>query len=276
MAWTRPEAMMRTKSRTPRSRRAVGLCAVCVTLLLCAPVQAALPKPDAVFYGSVTIAGVPATSGFVIRASLPSGVIASYTIGESAAAGGSYVLRIPMQQQTSAGEPPPGGFAFDGTTATLSVGTANATTAVLNGGSVTQLNLAVADAGPVPPTLTPTPLVPPTSTPTSTPIGGILTRTPTSRTATPTRTGSRGPTPTVTPTGPTATPTPTGTPGLCAGDCDGSGEVTINELITLVNLALENSQVSACQPGDVNGDQTITINEIISAVTKALAGCTGG
>jgi len=29
--------------------------------------------------------------------------------------------------------------------------------------------------------------------------------------------------------------------GPCAGDCDGSGDVTVNELVTLVNIALGNA-----------------------------------
>ena len=62
-------------------------------------------------------------------------------------------------------------------------------------------------------------------------------------------------------------------PTGCAGDCDGSGEVTVNELIVMVNIALGNSTVSACAAGDANGDGAITINEIIEAVGYALNGC---
>jgi hypothetical protein len=45
-------------------------------------------------------------------------------------------------------------------------------------------------------------------------------------------------TPTVTPTIGDVTPTATPVAGGCCGDCDGSGEVTINELIIAVNNAL--------------------------------------
>jgi len=73
-----------------------------------------------------------------------------------------------------------------------------------------------------------------------------------------------------------ATNTATVTAGVpCAGDCDGSGEVTIGELITLVNIALGSRPVSACPAGDVNSDGTIAINEIIAAVGNALNGCPG-
>jgi hypothetical protein len=62
---------------------------------------------------------------------------------------------------------------------------------------------------------------------------------------------------------------------LCVGDCVGSGNVTVNELVTMVNIALGNADVSTCTAGDQNGDDTITINEIIVAVNNALNGCGG-
>src|SRR5260370_34255121 len=46
-----------------------------------------------------------------------------------------------------------------------------------------------------------------------------------------------------TPTAPAPTGTPTSSP-LCIGDCNDSGEVAINELLTLVNIALGNAQPS--------------------------------
>ena len=60
----------------------------------------------------------------------------------------------------------------------------------------------------------------------------------------------------------------------CAGDCNGDGEVTVNELITMVNIALDNQPISACTAGDQDGDGMIAINEIIAGVNKALNGCT--
>jgi hypothetical protein len=78
------------------------------------------------------------------------------------------------------------------------------------------------------------------------------------------------PTPTNTPT-PIDTPTPT--PPPCVGDCDGSGDVTVNELIIMVNIALRNTPLSACMAGDADGSGDITINEIIAAVNHVLNGC---
>src|SRR5262249_18638339 len=60
---------------------------------------------------------------------------------------------------------------------------------------------------------------------------------------------------------------------VCTGDCNGDGEVTVNELITMVNIALGTAQVSACTAGDVNGDGEITVNEIVAGVNNALNGC---
>ena len=62
----------------------------------------------------------------------------------------------------------------------------------------------------------------------------------------------------------------------CVGDCGGDTEVTVNELIVMVNVALGTSPVSACPVGDSNGDGEITVNEIITAVNNALNGCPSG
>ena len=60
---------------------------------------------------------------------------------------------------------------------------------------------------------------------------------------------------------------------VCAGDCQGNGRVTIDELVTLARIALEHASVSACAIGDVNHDGQITVDEIITAVNLALDGC---
>ncbi len=60
---------------------------------------------------------------------------------------------------------------------------------------------------------------------------------------------------------------------VCGGDCSGDGEVTVNELIIGVNIALGSASVGQCNAIDANGDGDVTINEIISAVNAALAGC---
>jgi hypothetical protein len=85
------------------------------------------------------------------------------------------------------------------------------------------------------------------------------------------------PTPTEGPA--TATPTrqATLTPAAsCAGDCDGGGNVAINELVVCVNVALSSAAVSSCRPCDLNADSQVTINELIAAVNSALSGCPAG
>jgi CSLREA domain-containing protein len=80
---------------------------------------------------------------------------------------------------------------------------------------------------------------------------------------------------------PTDTPTPTETPSAspsqtataCVGDCNHSDDVTIDEVVTMVNIALGNSLLSACQAGDADGDGVITVNEAIVAVNNSLHGC---
>jgi CSLREA domain-containing protein len=80
------------------------------------------------------------------------------------------------------------------------------------------------------------------------------------------------PRPSETPT-PSTTPSQTATPITCVGDCDHSNDVTIDEVVTMVNIALGNPLLVACPPGDADGDGIITVNEIIVAVNNSLHGC---
>jgi len=54
------------------------------------------------------------------------------------------------------------------------------------------------------------------------------------------------------------------------GDCNDDNAVTVNELITLVNIAMQSEELSACAAGDQDGNGSITISEIITAVSNAL------
>jgi hypothetical protein len=62
----------------------------------------------------------------------------------------------------------------------------------------------------------------------------------------------------------------------CTGDCDGSGSVTVDEVVTGVNIALGSRPLSACTAFDSSNDQTVTVDEILQAVNAALDGCGGG
>jgi len=65
----------------------------------------------------------------------------------------------------------------------------------------------------------------------------------------------------------------TGSVATCAGDCDGDGSVTVNELIKGVNIALGTLATDQCPSMDVDGDGNITIDELLKAVNAALVGC---
>ena len=126
---------------------------------------------------------------------------------------------------------------------------------------------------PIPtPTATPTPT--PTSTASATPVNTPISTATVTHVATATRT----PTSAVSPATPSATskptPTPTGKPVSCVGDCDGSGMVTVNELVILVNIDLGYLDVSACPDGIPPGTP-VNIALLIQAVNNLLLGCGG-
>jgi hypothetical protein len=124
---------------------------------------------------------------------------------------------------------------------------------------------------------TPAPTVTPTATPTATATGGLETPTPTrtsKRTVTPTATES------VTPTSPptetaTSTVEPTQSPVPCVGDCDGGLQVTVDELIKGVSIALGNLPIDQCPAFDGDGNGEVTVAELVRAVNYALEGCPG-
>jgi cysteine-rich repeat protein len=62
----------------------------------------------------------------------------------------------------------------------------------------------------------------------------------------------------------------------CVGDCNGDGQVLVNEMVIGVNIALGVAEASACPSFDVNGDGSVGINELITGVNNLLNGCTGG
>ncbi|MEO8604380.1 MAG: right-handed parallel beta-helix repeat-containing protein [bacterium] len=109
------------------------------------------------------------------------------------------------------------------------------------------------------PTASPTPPIPTvTATPPATP----------SRTAT----ASAAPSPSAAATATlTAASTPSA-PVACTGDCDGDGEVTINELITGVSIALGALPDSAC-PAFENDAGMVDIAQLVRGVANALNGC---
>jgi hypothetical protein len=136
-------------------------------------------------------------------------------------------------------------------------------------------------------TPTPTPTIQATRTPTPTattrtptrtltPPAGTPTRTSTlTSTPTPTEASTRTPTPTA--ATPTPTPTPTATGGTgpceCVGDCDCNREVTVDEILKMVNIALNLANITLCEAGDPSGEGEVTVDEILMAINSALSGC---
>jgi hypothetical protein len=142
-------------------------------------------------------------------------------------------------------------------------------------------------------TVTPTPIATETPLATHTPTGSATTTATTTPTSTSTSSAAPSLTPTASATATAArTLTPTGTPvaspqptavstvepsptyhGSCAGDCNDSGDVGIDEVLLLIEVALDNLGTDSCSAGDGNHDGAITVDEILTAVTMALDGC---
>jgi cytochrome c peroxidase len=59
----------------------------------------------------------------------------------------------------------------------------------------------------------------------------------------------------------------------CPGDCDLNGSVTVNELVSSVNVSLGQSSLALCIVSDPSGDGAVTVDELIRAVRGALGGC---
>jgi hypothetical protein len=65
----------------------------------------------------------------------------------------------------------------------------------------------------------------------------------------------------------------TAVPIFCAGDCDGSGTVQVNELVLGVGVALDDQPESDCPLLDTDGGGSVTVDELVGAVHNALVGC---
>ena len=61
--------------------------------------------------------------------------------------------------------------------------------------------------------------------------------------------------------------------GSCTGDCDGSGTVTVDEILLGINLALGEEPVERCRIFDDSLDGMVTVDEILISVGSGLQGC---
>jgi hypothetical protein len=119
-------------------------------------------------------------------------------------------------------------------------------------------------------TTSPTATGTPTSTSTATPTPTDTATAPCTATATTTAAHTATATPVAT-EAPSGSPTPPGAP--CAGDCNRSGEVGIDELVRAVGIALGNAPLDTCAGLDADASGAVEIGELIRAVRSALDGC---
>ena len=59
----------------------------------------------------------------------------------------------------------------------------------------------------------------------------------------------------------------------CVGDCNYSTDLTIDELVKGVNIALGRAALNVCEMFDRNGNRKVTIDELVAGVRSALTGC---
>lgn len=59
----------------------------------------------------------------------------------------------------------------------------------------------------------------------------------------------------------------------CPGDCNGDGEVTVDELVQAVTIVLGTSPFDSCPDADFNADGEVTVDDLLGAVSAALTGC---
>ena len=62
----------------------------------------------------------------------------------------------------------------------------------------------------------------------------------------------------------------------CVGDCNGDFTITVNELVTGVNIALGNNTIASCPVFDTDNTQAVEIYELIAGVGNLLNGCAAG
>ncbi len=58
----------------------------------------------------------------------------------------------------------------------------------------------------------------------------------------------------------------------CTGDCDGSCDVTVEEIVTLITIAMTGGAES-CTAGDADGSGAIDVAEIVTATRELVHGC---
>jgi hypothetical protein len=72
----------------------------------------------------------------------------------------------------------------------------------------------------------------------------------------------------------TPTPVPAPTPGVaCPGDCDGDGEVFVNEVTMALRILVGEMPLSACPAADADGDGEVFVTDVTRAALSLGHGC---
>jgi streptogramin lyase len=62
-------------------------------------------------------------------------------------------------------------------------------------------------------------------------------------------------------------------PPPCPGDCNRGLSVTVDEVVTISNLAVSGMPSDSCPLADTDGNNRITVEELVQATNKAVGGC---
>jgi hypothetical protein len=60
---------------------------------------------------------------------------------------------------------------------------------------------------------------------------------------------------------------------VCIGDCNGDEVVTVDELLTGINIALGAAATAVCESLDVNRDAAVRVDELLQGIEELLVGC---
>jgi hypothetical protein len=72
----------------------------------------------------------------------------------------------------------------------------------------------------------------------------------------------------------TPTPIPAPTPGVaCPGDCNGDGEVFVNEVTLAVRIMAGDAELSECPAADADGDGEVFVTDVTRAALSLGLGC---
>ncbi|MDX2169013.1 MAG: dockerin type I repeat-containing protein [Deltaproteobacteria bacterium] len=61
--------------------------------------------------------------------------------------------------------------------------------------------------------------------------------------------------------------------GACPGDCGGDGEVTVNDVVLAVSIALGGASLDQCAAADADGDGSVAVADLVAGVNALLGGC---